>query len=229
MKDPGSFTIPCTIGDLRIEKALCDLGASINLMPLSLVHRLGITEVKPTRVSLQLADRSVKLPYGIIEDVLVKVDRFFVPTDFLILDMEEDVNLPLILGRPFLATSRALIDVEEGELTLRFQNNKVKFKVFQAMDSATKTAQCYKVDVMEANLSTSVPTSHATPPWEPSLRRSKTKKKKKRVGDDDLKPPEKPPEAFHLPFEPNSISLVFGKKNHYLGDKSPKKGRKEPP
>ena len=94
-----------------------------------------------------------------------------------------------------------------------------------AMDSTTKIAQCYKMDVMEVNLSTSVPASHATPPWEPPLRKNKTKKKKKRVGDDDRKPPE----AVHLTFKPNSIPLILGKKRCYLGDKSPKKGRKKPP
>ena len=78
-------------------------------------------------------------------------------------------------------------------------------------------------------MSTSVLASHATPPWEPPLRKSKSKKKKKRVGDNEHKPPEKPPEALHLPFKPNSISLILGKKSCYLGDKSPKKGRKKPP
>ena len=126
-----SFTIPCITGDLRIDKALCDLGASINPMPLSPMQMqiLCITEAKPTRASLQLADRYVKLPYDIVEDVLVKVDCFFVPNNFLILDIEEDVNIPLILRRLFLATGRALVYVEEGELTLRFQNKKVKLKV----------------------------------------------------------------------------------------------------
>ncbi|KAL5546488.1 hypothetical protein UlMin_006175 [Ulmus minor] len=77
LKDPGSFTIPCTIGDFEFDKVLCDLGASINLMPLSIFRKLGLGEVKPTTVSLQLADRSIKHPRDIIEDVLVKVDRFY--------------------------------------------------------------------------------------------------------------------------------------------------------
>ncbi|KAL5569995.1 hypothetical protein UlMin_026570 [Ulmus minor] len=104
LKDPGSFTIPCTIGDFEFDKVLCDLGASINLMPLSIFRKLGLGEVKPTTVSLQLADRSIKHPRGIIEDVLVKVDKFIFPADFIVLDMEEDREVPLILGRPFLAT-----------------------------------------------------------------------------------------------------------------------------
>ncbi|XP_022863452.1 uncharacterized protein LOC111383569 [Olea europaea var. sylvestris] len=110
-KDQGSFTIPCTIGSSSFEKALCDLGASINLIPLSVFKKLGLGEVKPTTVTLQLADRSLTYPQGIIEDVLVNVDKFNFPADFVVLDMEEDQEIPLILGRPFLATGRALIDV----------------------------------------------------------------------------------------------------------------------
>jgi len=112
LKDPGSFTIPCTIGELQFEKALCDLGASINLMPLSIFRKLGMQEPKPTTISLQLVDRSITYPRGIVEDVLVKVGKFIFPADFIVLDMEEDEDMPIILGQPFLATGRALIDVE---------------------------------------------------------------------------------------------------------------------
>ncbi|KAL5560543.1 hypothetical protein UlMin_036754 [Ulmus minor] len=119
LKDPGSFTIPCTIGSCNFDKVLCDLGASINLMPLSVFRKLGLGEVKPTSISLQLADRSVKYPRGVIEDVLIKVDKFIFPADFVVLDMEEDREIPLILGRPFLATGRTLIDVQQGKLILR--------------------------------------------------------------------------------------------------------------
>ena len=111
LKDPGSFTIPCTIGNAIFERALCDLGASINLMPLSIFKRLGLGEARPTTVTLQLADRSLKHPRRVIEDVLVKVDKFIFPTDFIVLDMEEDKEIPIIFGRPFLATGRAMIDV----------------------------------------------------------------------------------------------------------------------
>ncbi|XP_075481191.1 uncharacterized protein LOC142521903 [Primulina tabacum] len=121
LKDPGSFPIPCTIGNSNFNKALCDLGASINLMPYSCFEKLGIGEVKPTTISLQLADRSIKYPRGVIEDVLVKVDKFIFPVDFVVLDMEEDREIPLILGRPFLATGRTLIDVQKGELVLRLK------------------------------------------------------------------------------------------------------------
>ena len=90
LRDPGSFTIPCALGDSFFDKALCDLGASINLMPLSIFRKLGLGEVKETNMSLQLADRSIKRPKGIVEDILLKVDKFIFPVDFVVLDMEED-------------------------------------------------------------------------------------------------------------------------------------------
>ncbi|KAL5543197.1 hypothetical protein UlMin_010907 [Ulmus minor] len=111
LKDPGSFTIPCSIGNQYFGKALCDLGASINLMPMSIFKKLGIGEARPTTVSLQLADRSVAHSEGKIEDVLVKVDKFIFPVDFIVLDYGADLEVPIILGRPFLATGRTLIDV----------------------------------------------------------------------------------------------------------------------
>ncbi|KAH9780125.1 hypothetical protein KPL71_007966 [Citrus sinensis] len=104
LKDPRSFNIPCTIGNTYFEKALCDLGASINLMPFSVFKKLGLGEPNATTVTLQLVDRSIKYPRDIVEDVLVKVDKFIFPADFIVLDMAEDIELPLILGRPFLAT-----------------------------------------------------------------------------------------------------------------------------
>ena len=103
LKDLGSSTIPCSIGGCDFGKALCDLGASINLMPFFVFRKLGLGEVKSTTVSLQLVDRSVKYPLGVIEDVLVKVGKFIFLVDFIVLDMEEDREVPLILGRPLLA------------------------------------------------------------------------------------------------------------------------------
>jgi hypothetical protein len=149
IKDPGSFTIPCTIGDLNFSKALCDLGASINLMPLSIFRKLGLGEAKATTVSLQLADRSIKYPRGVIEDVLVKVDKFIFPADFIILDMEEDHDIPIILGRPFLATGRALIDVQEGKLILRVQDEQVTFNILKAIKYPSEFDSCLRVDVVD--------------------------------------------------------------------------------
>ncbi|XP_016195515.1 uncharacterized protein LOC107636527 [Arachis ipaensis] len=118
---------------MTIERVLCDLGASINLMPLSMMKKLLIEEVKPTRMSLQLADRSLNIPNGVVENLLVKVREFIFPYDFVILDMEEEGNNSIFLGRPFLATARAIIDVEKGEIVLRVHNEQMVINVFKAM------------------------------------------------------------------------------------------------
>ncbi|XP_027927622.1 uncharacterized protein LOC114184513 [Vigna unguiculata] len=131
-KDPGSFTLPVTIGSLVVGKALLDLGASINLVPLSMLKKIGELEIKPTRMTLQLTDRSIKYPNGVVEDVLVKVNKFLFPMDFVIMEMEENVEVPLILGRPFMKTVRLLIDVD-GKPTVRVQDEEVNFNVFEAM------------------------------------------------------------------------------------------------
>jgi hypothetical protein len=117
-KDPGCPTISCTIGVSHIEKALLDLGASVNLLPYSVYLQLGLGELKPTSMTLQLADMSVKIPWGIVEDILIKVDKFYFPVDFIVLDTEPvqnvGVQIPVILGRPFLATAKSLINCRTG-------------------------------------------------------------------------------------------------------------------
>ncbi|XP_062113744.1 uncharacterized protein LOC133824780 [Humulus lupulus] len=149
LRDPGSFTIPCTIGNIHCERALCDLGASIDLMSLSVFRRLDLGEARPTTVTLQLVDRSLTHPRGIIEDVLVKVDKFIFPANFIVLDMEEDEKVPIILGRPVLATGQALIDVQKGELRLRVQGNEVVFNVFKSLKYPSATDSCFSVRVLE--------------------------------------------------------------------------------
>ncbi|XP_062103578.1 uncharacterized protein LOC133814662 [Humulus lupulus] len=116
LEDLRSFTIPCVMGELRIEKSLYDLGASINLMPLSIFRKLNLGEVTPTTISLQLANCSLTYPRGVIENLLVKVDGFIFPVEFVVLDMEEDQEIPIILGIPFLAIGKTLIDVHDGNL-----------------------------------------------------------------------------------------------------------------
>ncbi|XP_057719781.1 uncharacterized protein LOC130934211 [Arachis stenosperma] len=111
MKDLGSFQIPCTIGGISIEKELCDLGASINLMSLAMMKRMRIEEAKPTRMALQLAYRTFKFSHGVVEDLLVKVGEFIFPSIFVVLNMVEESNALIIQGRPFLATAGAIIDV----------------------------------------------------------------------------------------------------------------------
>ncbi|XP_076899224.1 uncharacterized protein LOC143553036 [Bidens hawaiensis] len=133
MTYPGSFTIPCLIGSFSVSNALADLGASINLMPYSVFSKLDLGEPKLTRMNIQLADRFVKYPRGIVENMLVKIEKFVFPVNFVILDMDEDKNVPLILGRPFLATARALIDVCTGRLTLRVGDDEVTFDIWKSM------------------------------------------------------------------------------------------------
>ena len=144
MKDPGSFTIPCTIGGFEIQKALCDSGASINLMPLSVARRLSLGELTPTIVTLQMADRTMAKPEGVIEDVLVKVGKFVFPVDFIILDIEEDSQVPLLLGRPFLATGAALIDMQKGVLTRRFREEASDFNLLQSLKNLDIDREDYK-------------------------------------------------------------------------------------
>ncbi|XP_019453179.1 PREDICTED: uncharacterized protein LOC109354835 [Lupinus angustifolius] len=148
-KDPGSFTIPVTIGELSVRKALLDLGASINLMPLSMLKRIGDLEIKPMRMTLQLADRSMKFPYGIAEDILVKVDKLVFPVDFAIMDIKEDEEVPPILGRPFMKIARVNIDVDEGKLKVRGQDDEVNFNVFEAIHPPKDKQHCFRVDVGE--------------------------------------------------------------------------------
>ncbi|XP_073138192.1 uncharacterized protein [Henckelia pumila] len=147
LQDPESFSIPCAIGSMPFYKTLCDLGASINLMPYSLAKKLGIGVVKPTTMSLKLADRSIKHPKGIVENVLLKVDEFIFPVDFVVLEMDDDRETQLILGLPFLATSRALIDVQKGEFILRFNEKQVVFNMFKNDSSYPKVNDfCLNVD-----------------------------------------------------------------------------------
>lgn len=145
LKDPGSFTIPCEMGHTFSGLALVDLGASINLMPLSIFKKLGIGECRPTSITLQLADRSITRPIGVVEDVLVKVEKFIFPADFLIMDIEADREVPIILGRPFLATGRTIIDVEKGELIIRVENEEVKFNVFESCKSDAEENECFMI------------------------------------------------------------------------------------
>ncbi|XP_072084529.1 uncharacterized protein [Arachis hypogaea] len=149
LKDPRSFIISCTIGNMTLEKSLCDLGASINLMPLSLMKKLAIDKVKPIRMSLQIDDKLLKIPNGVVENLLVKVGEFIFPTDFVILDMEEEGHNSIILGRPFLAIARAIIDVEKGEMTLRVHDEKIIINVFKAMKYPSEKEKHMRVEMIE--------------------------------------------------------------------------------
>ena len=123
-KDPKCPTISVNIGDTCVEKALLDLGPSVNLLPFSMYKQLGLGELKPTTVTLSLADRSIKIPKGTVEDVLIQVDKLYYPVDFVVLDTEPIAvggnHVPIILGRPFLATSNAIINFRNGVMQLTF-------------------------------------------------------------------------------------------------------------
>ncbi|KAK7353640.1 hypothetical protein VNO80_19091 [Phaseolus coccineus] len=122
-KDPRSFTIPIAIGALSVDKALLDLEASINLILLAMLKKIGNLEIKPTRMTLQLVDRSIKYMNGMVEDVFVKVDKFIFHVDFVVMDIKEDREVPLILGRPFMKTTKVIIDVDKGKLKVRTQDD----------------------------------------------------------------------------------------------------------
>nr|GEW40702.1 reverse transcriptase domain-containing protein [Tanacetum cinerariifolium] len=129
--DPGKFLISCDLPGMDECLALADLGASINLMPLSVWNKLSLPELTPTLMTLELADRSISRPISVAEDVYVKVGTFHFPTDFVVVDFDFDPRVPLILGRSFLKTGRAWIDVYAGELTLRVNNEAVTFNLDQ--------------------------------------------------------------------------------------------------
>ena len=133
-KDLGSPTILVNIGGTCIDKALLDLGASVNLLPYSMYKQLGLGELKSTNITLSLADRSVKIPKGIIEDVLVKVDKFYHPVDFVVLNAEPMAesthHVPIILGRLFLATFNVIINFRNGVMQLTFGNMTLELNIF---------------------------------------------------------------------------------------------------
>ena len=122
------------IGGTCVERALLDLGASVNLLPYSIYKQLGLGELKPTTITLSLADKSIKIPKGIVEDVLVKVDKFYYPMDFVVLDTKpvatEANYVPIILGRPFLATSNAIINCRNGVMLLTFDKMTLELNIF---------------------------------------------------------------------------------------------------
>ncbi|KAJ8771861.1 hypothetical protein K2173_027038 [Erythroxylum novogranatense] len=137
LQDPGSFS------------ALSDLGASVSLLSLSICQKLDIGELKPTTISLQLTDRSIKFPIGILENVPLKVGSLFIPVDFVVLEMKEDTNIPVILGRPFLATVGAIIDVKNGKMTLRVGEEEIEFNLGKAMKAMDDKDSCLRVDIID--------------------------------------------------------------------------------
>ncbi|KAG7599431.1 Reverse transcriptase domain [Arabidopsis suecica] len=148
--DPGSFTLPCSLGPLFFSKCLCDLGASVSLMPLSVARRLGFNRYKSCQIQLILADRSVRVPHGMLEDLPVRIGRVEIPTDFVVLEMDEEPKDPLILGRPFLATAGALIDVRRGKIDLNLgEDFKMTFDITKTMKKPTIDGQVFYIEEMD--------------------------------------------------------------------------------
>nr|GFB09899.1 reverse transcriptase domain-containing protein [Tanacetum cinerariifolium] len=150
--DPEKFLIPCEFSGMDECLALVDLGASINLMPLSVWEGLSLPELTPTCMTLELADRSVSKPVGIAKDVSFKFGVFHFPADFVVVDFEPDPRVPLILRRCFLKTSRALIDVHKGELTLRIGNEAITYNLDQTVRYSANYNQMManKIDIIES-------------------------------------------------------------------------------
>ncbi|KAG7564187.1 Retrotransposon gag domain [Arabidopsis suecica] len=148
--DPGSFNLPCSLGPLAFSNCLCDLGESISLMPLSVAKRLGFSKYKSCNISLILADRSVRLPHGLLEDLPIRIGNVEVPTDFIVLEIDEEPKDPLILGRPFLATAGAVIDVKKGKIDLNLGKDfKMKLDINDAMKKPTIEGKTFLVKEMD--------------------------------------------------------------------------------
>ncbi|CAN6566748.1 unnamed protein product [Malus baccata var. baccata] len=152
-KDPGSFTIPCVIGNTKFEHAMLDLGASINIMPYSIYASMNLEELKNDGVIIQLADRLNAYPKGVLEDVLVQVNDLVFPADFYVLEMEDSghsTSLPILLGRPFMKTARTKIDVFKGTLTMEFDGGVIDFNISESIKYPKDDHSCFSIDVFDA-------------------------------------------------------------------------------
>ncbi|GKD91329.1 hypothetical protein Tco_1366836 [Tanacetum coccineum] len=155
-KDPGGFTIPCIIGQSGITKALADLGASISLMPYSMFLRLNLGDLKPTRICIELANKTTQFSKGIAENVVVKIDKF---------DMEEDHRIPIILGRPFLATAHAMIDVFKKKISFEVRDEIITFDLEKSMRFPPSDEDtCHSTDIIDLfvinNIKEIIPQNH---------------------------------------------------------------------
>lgn len=168
-QDPGRVTLPVAIGTSTVGKALLDLGSSINLMPLSVAKRVGDLCIKRTKMTLQLADKSFATPLGIAEDVLVKVDKFVFPADFVVMDIEEDEDVPLLLGRNFMQTARMMIDLDDNIMKIKVDNEEVTINIREAMKYTTDKGACFKLDATDKVIMTTRKQIHKRTPLESVL------------------------------------------------------------
>ena len=152
LDDPGSFTPPCSLGPLTFNRCLYYLGASVSLMPLSTAKKLGIMEYKFCNLALLLADGSVAHPHGLIENLPDKIGNVEIPTDFVVLDVDEEGKDPLILGRPFLASVGTVIDVRNGKINLNLEKGiKMKFDIRKASGKSTTGGQSFGIQDMDVD------------------------------------------------------------------------------
>ncbi|XP_060170453.1 uncharacterized protein LOC132601375 [Lycium barbarum] len=159
-QDPRAFTIPCTMERYKFAKALCDLGASINLMPLAIFNKLGLGTPQPTTMRLLIAHRTVKKRMAILYYVLVRVDRFIFSADFMILDCEVNFEVPMILGRPFLAMGHSLMDVERGDLKFRMNNEEITFHICKSTKQPADISVMSVIDTINEAMETTVEHEH---------------------------------------------------------------------
>ncbi|XP_042059681.1 uncharacterized protein LOC121804225 [Salvia splendens] len=148
--DPGMFTLPISIGDIQVEHAMCDLGASINVLPYSIYKKLGEAKFVDTDIMIQLADRSCIHSEGILEDVIVKVNNFLYPADFFVIKMTEPAakeSSGVLLGRPFLSTASTIIDVRNGTISLDFNGEQFTFNIDAAMKNPRDSENVHSVDI----------------------------------------------------------------------------------
>jgi hypothetical protein len=167
-KDPGCLTIPCSICSFKFEKVLCDLGASMSIMPRDVFEKLRLP-LEPTGMCLELGDNSIRYPLGIAEDVPMKVGHHFIPVDFVVLEMGERNKPPLILGRPFLKTVGATIDVGKGEIMFDINGERSSFKFRPRLEV------CNRIEVKY------VPPHHRVVKEEPRKKEEPKKKDVKKI------------------------------------------------
>ena len=137
LRDPGCFIIPCKIGDIAFNKALCDICVSVILIPYSIYEKIDLGDLKPTTMCLSIADKYIKYPLGILKNVPTKVVKFIIPADFVIMDMEEELKIPILLGRPFLVAAGWVIDIKNDKIKMEVNDESIIFYVFKMIKEAS--------------------------------------------------------------------------------------------
>ena len=142
LKDPSSFTIPYRIGDLTFNKVLCNIGASVSLMPYSIYEKIDLGELKPTTRCLSMADKSIKYSLGVLENVPTKVGKFIIHADFVVMDMEEDLDIPILLGRLVLVIAGVVIDMKNGKFKVEVNDESIVFYVYKMIKTSLPIEVC---------------------------------------------------------------------------------------